>query len=276
VNRRMTLALALSAVALAAPLAVMAADAVSPAVTAALAGSHRSEANRARDVYRHPAQTLAFFGFKPEMTVVEVSPGGGWYTEVLAAALHGKGTYYAANFRAEDGDYQRKALEGYKAKLATAPAVYGEVKITPFGKDNYDSIAPAGSADLVLTFRNVHNWLMAGDGQAEGVFKGFYKALKPGGTLGVVEHRLPEGRPDADQQTSGYVKQSTVVRLAEQAGFKLVASSEVNANPRDNADHPKGVWTLPPSFALGDEDRAKYAAIGESDRMTLKFVKPGN
>lgn len=229
----------------------------------ALAGSHRSAANRARDQYRHPKETLEFFGLRPDMTVVEISPGGGWYTEVLAPTLRERGTLYAAH----------NNPDAFKSKLAGNP-IYDKVQVTSFGKDNLDNIAPAGSADLVLTFRNVHNWYGWGEGGVEAAFRAFYRALKPGGVLGVVEHRLPEHRPDAQQKSSGYMKTSEVVRLAEAAGFKLAAKSEINANPKDTADHPSGVWTLPPVLRLGDQDRAKYLAIGESDRMTLKFVKP--
>lgn len=244
-----------------------------PNYAAVLAGAHRSEANRARDQYRHPAETLAFFGLQPGMTVVEVTPGGGWYTEVLAPILSGHGKLYAAHGIPEASEYAAKSLAGYQAKLASDP-IYKAVEVTKFGKGHYDGLAPAGSADMVLTFRNVHNWYMADF--AGDAFKAFYKALKPGGVLGVVEHRLPEDRPDETMKSSGYMKRSTIVALAEAAGFKLAGESEVNANPKDTADWPKGVWTLPPNFREGDETRAKYAAIGESDRMTLKFVKPAS
>ena len=212
---------------------------------------------------------LAFFGVKPTMTVVEISPSGGWYTEILAPYL-AKGTYYAAasNPATEGG---AKAVAKFKAKLDADPATYGKVKVSVFGKGAYD-IAPAGTADMVLTFRNIHNMYIGGF--APDAFKAFYAALKPGGVLGIEEHRLPEGRDDAMQMKSGYMKVSTVKKLAADAGFKFVAASEVNANPKDTADYPDGVWTLPPTYQLGDKDRAKYAAIGESDRMTLKFVKP--
>lgn len=250
---------------------VMAAPAAAAPFDAAIAGSQRSAANKARDAARHPAATLAFFGIKPTDTVVEIAPSGGWYTEILAPYLHDKGLYYAAHNDPAAGAGSAAGVARFKAKLATAPAIYGAVKVSAFGKGAYD-IAPAGSADAVLSFRNVHNWY--GEGFAPDAFKAFFKALKPGGTLGIVEHRLPESRPDADMKESGYMKVSYVRKLAEAAGFKLVGASEVNANPRDKADYPKGVWTLPPSFAEGDKDKAKIAAIGESDRMTLKFVKP--
>lgn len=256
--------------------AVVAATAIATPLLAAsmsqiLAGDWRSEANRARDAARHPAQTLAFFGVKPGQTVVEVSPSGGWYTEVLAPYLGAKGRLYAAHNNPAASENAAKGVANFKAKLAARPDVFGNVTVTAFGKGAYD-IAPAGSADAVLTFRNVHNWHMAGF--APDAFKAFYKALKPGGVLGIEEHRLPEDRADAAMSSSGYMKVSYVRKLAEDAGFKFVGASEVNANPKDTKDYPKGVWTLPPNFTEGDKDRAKYAAIGESDRMTLKFIKP--
>ncbi len=249
----------------------MAAPAAAGPFDAAIAGSQRSAANKARDTARHPAKTLAFLGIKPTDTVVEIWPSGGWYAEILAPYLHDKGQYYAAHNDPAASKGAAAGVERFKAKLAAAPAVYGKVKVTAFGKGAYD-IAPAGSADAVLSFRNVHNWY--GAGFAPDAFKAFFKALKPGGTLGIVEHRLPESRPDADMKESGYMKVSYVRKIAEAAGFKLAGASEINANPRDKADYPKGVWTLPPSYDEGDKDKAKYAAIGESDRMTLKFVKP--
>jgi len=237
---------------------------------AALAGAHRSAENKARDAYRHPAQTLSFFGVLPTSKIVEISPSGGWYTEVLAPYLHDKGTYYAAASNPAASERAAAAVKAFKDRLAQNPAVYGNVQVTAFGKDSYD-IAPAGSVDAVLSFRNVHNWYMADF--APDAFKAFFKALKPGGTLGIVEHRLPEDKPDSLMKSSGYMKVSYVRSLAEAAGFKFVGASNINANPKDTKDYPKGVWTLPPNYAEGDKDKAKYAAIGESDRMTLRFVK---
>ncbi len=234
-----------------------------------------SERNSDRDQYRHPLATLAFFGFEPTMTVVEIAPGGGWYSEILAPALKAQGTYYAAHFPADSSvGYYQRSLAGFKTKIAN-DARFSDVKLTEFAPSTHLAIAPAGSADMVLTFRNVHNWYMSKNKDAaSNAFKSFYTALKPGGTLGVVEHRLPEDRADEMQQSSGYMKQSVVIALAKQAGFEFVADSDINANPLDTADHPKGVWTLPPSLRLGEQDAAKYKAIGESDRMTLKFKKP--
>ena len=249
------------------PAAALAAD----SLQAAIDGPQRSASNKARDVYRHPAETLKFFGLKPTMTVVEVSPGSGWYTEILAPYLRDRGTLYVAAADPDAGENAAKSAARFKARLDANPAAFGKVKVTPISEKSFDRMAPAASADMVLTFRNVHNWYI--DGYAPMAFKAFYAALKPGGVLGVEEHRLPENQPDARQTSSGYMKTSTVIKLAEAAGFKLAAKSEVNANPKDTADYPDGVWTLPPSFAKGDVDRAKYAAIGESDRMTLRFVK---
>ena len=243
------------------------------ALRAAIASPTRTPANLARDPYRHPYETLAFFGVRPDDTVVEIWPGGGWYTEILVPYLaSGGGRLYAV---APDW-----GMGGLK-KLQTAnPALYGSVQTAAFPAfDANATRVPDGSADIVLTFRNVHNWRMGyrrddkQDYSAE-AFRQIYAMLKPGGVLGVVDHRLPESASDERERSSGYIKTSTVRRLAEAAGFRLAASSEINANPKDTADWPDGVWTLPPSFALKDKDRAKYAAIGESDRMTLKFVKP--
>jgi predicted methyltransferase len=242
----------------------------------ALAGAHRADANRARDVYRHPRETLLAFGLKPDMAVVEIWPGGGWYTEVLAPVMRGRGTLYAAHFYVDEKSprYMGPARDNFRKKLVADPAIYDQVRVTAFDAPNQVNIAPAGSADMVLTFRNVHNWTAA---KSDAVaFRAFYAALKPGGILGVVEHRAKEGTSFEEMIKSGYMTEAYVISLAEKAGFRLAGKSEVNANPKDNKDHPRGVWTLPPTYRLGDQDRAKYAAIGESDRMTLKFVKPAN
>ena len=243
------------------------------ALKAAVAASTRTEANRARDKYRHPAETLAFFGIKPSDAVVEIWPGGGWYTEILAPYLAaGGGTLHTAA-----PDWGRNGLN----KLQQAnPAVYGGLKIADFPVfDGKAAEVPAGTADAVVTFRNVHNWRMGyrrddkQDYSAE-AFRQIYAMLKPGGVLGIEDHRLPESADAERERTSGYIKVSTVRRLAEQAGFKFAGASEINANPKDTANWPDGVWTLPPSLTLKDKDRERYVAIGESDRMTLKFIKP--
>ena len=207
--------------------------------------------------------------------MVEISPGGGWYTEILALLLAAHGTYYAAHFPADSSsDYYKRSRANFVEKLASKP-VFNRVILTEFAPGNSNNIAPAGTADVVLTFRNLHNWYSnGGDEGMVTIFKDFYKALKPGGVLGVVEHRLPADKQSGDWQKTGYFPQALAVKLATQAGFVLEASSEINANPQDTADHPKGVWTLPPSLSLKEQDKEKYLAIGESDRMTLKFTKP--
>lgn len=235
----------------------------------------RKSFDRVRDEYRNPQQTLRFFGVKPEMTVVEILPGGGWYTDILAPLLKEKGQLYAAHFLIDSSSrpYFVNARKRFEERV-TNHAPYQKIKVTSFHPTKALEIAPANSADMVLTFRNVHNWYMRqGQTGLENAFKAFAKALKKGGTLGVVEHRLPESSPDEMQKESGYMKQSWVVKAAEKAGFKLVSESEVNSNPLDSANHPDGVWTLPPRLLAPAEKHSSYLAIGESDRMTLKFVK---
>lgn len=236
---------------------------------AAVNSSYRSAENKARDGARHPLETLQFFGLEPGMTVVEIAPGAGWYTEILAPFLSSKGQYYSAAPWNTDSAYMVKNIE----KLNGWAARYPEVKIirTNFNPPGELEIAPAGSADMVLTFRNVHNW--SSKGNEEKVFAAFYKALKPDGILGVEEHRANADRPKDLSAKDGYLREIDVVKMAEKAGFTLVGRSDINANPKDTKDHPQGVWTLPPTLRLGDQDREKYLAIGESDRMTLKFKK---
>ncbi|MDT0633713.1 hypothetical protein [Spectribacter hydrogenoxidans] len=238
-------------------------------------GDHRSDANIARNQYRHPVQTLQFFGVAPDMTVVEIWPGTGWYTEILAPYLRDSGTFYAAGFSLRSvtvPEYRERIQREYVAKLRDNPGVYDRVKPTAMGPPEDWRVAPENSADRVLTFRNVHNWIK--DGYASLVFDGMYEALKPGGILGVVEHRAKPGTSLDAMKASGYVTEQHVKLLAARSGFEFVESSEINANPKDTADHPEGVWTLPPTLRLGDKDRQKYLEIGESDRMTLKFRKP--
>jgi predicted methyltransferase len=238
-----------------------------------LAGEHRPAENRARDAWRHPKETLLFFGIRPEMTVVEVWPESGWYTEVIAPLVNERGHYYAAQPPPNPANkFTTDMLQSYADRLKARPDLYSGVTVTAFGPDHLD-LAPAGSADLIVTFRNIHNW-MARD-FAPTAFQAMYRALKPGGVLGVVEHRGKGGTQDPKAK-SGYVNEDYAIALIEAAGFRLVAKSEVNANPKDTKDYEQGVWTLPPSYRLGEKDRAKYAAIGESDRFTLKFVKPKN
>jgi predicted methyltransferase len=237
------------------------------------AGEHRSAANRARNAARNPVATLEFFGLQPDMTVIEIGPSGGWYTEILAPYLHAEGHYYGAHFSPNSPiGYHRPSLESFEAKLREYPQLYGRATIRHLLPPGETVIGPEQGADLALTFRNVHNWIMAG--QEHDYFAAFYAALKPGGVLGVVEHRAPEGAAMEVMQTTGYVTEAYVRELAAQAGFEFVAASQINANPRDTKDYAEGVWTLPPSYRLGQQDRAHYEAIGESDRMTLMFRKP--
>jgi len=254
--------------------AAFAATSAEDAIARALAGSHRSPQNRARDVFRHPRETLLFFGLEPHMHVVEITPGSGWYTEVLAPVLREKGRLYAAHFHVDSatGGYRRKSRAAYLDKLAMNPAVYDKVVVTSLEAPEHTAIAPKGSVDMVLTFRNVHNWTEAGND--EETFRAFFDALKPGGTLGVVEHRARPGTTEADMKRTGYMTEAYVIQLAHRVGFRFVAKSEVNANPKDTTDWARGVWTLPPTLLGGAENREKYIAIGESDRMTIRFVKP--
>lgn len=248
-------------------------DQSTAALKATIAGAHRSEADRARDQHRHPLETLTWFGVKDNLTVVEVSPGGGWYTDILAPFLKDRGTYYAAGFDPEsEVEYMRKGAQRFQEKLAANGELFGKTKVTILAPPMKVDIAPAGSADMVLTFRNVHNWMA--NGQAENVFKAMFTALKPGGVLGVVEHRANANAPHDPKAVSGYVREDHVIKLAQDAGFQLVGKSEINANPKDTKDYPQGVWTLPPVLRLKEVDKEKYLAIGESDRMTLKFLKP--
>ncbi|WP_440877582.1 class I SAM-dependent methyltransferase [Thalassotalea sp. PLHSN55] len=236
----------------------------------AIASEHRADKNKARDQYRHPKETLEFFGFHSKMTVVELTPGGGWYTEILAPALRGSGKLVGAHYPDKGGDdYYSRSRQKLEKKLASN-LVFNEVELVDFDPKKSNDYTPAGTADLVLTFRNLHNWKDEGMQQ---VFKDAYRALKSGGVLGIVEHRMPASQDWGKNKRSGYVPQDLVVQYAQAAGFKLAASSDINANAKDSADHPKGVWTLPPVLALGEKDKEKYLAIGESDRMTLKFVK---
>ena len=239
----------------------------------AISGSHRNPENKARDQYRHPRETLEFFAVTENMGVVEIWPGGGWYTEILAPLLKKHGKLYTAHFASDSSvPYFQNSLQKFKKKISSDPANYNAVILTELQPPEKLTIAPAGTVDAVLTFRNVHNWMK--NGQAESVFKAMYAALKPGGILGVVEHRNPAGTKQDTHAESGYVTEDYVIALANSAGFKLLAKSEINANAKDTADHPKGVWTLPPTLRLKAIDREKYLAMGESDRMTLKFVKP--
>lgn len=238
-----------------------------PALMAAIQSATRTPKLVARDPARHPAQELAFFGVQPSSSVVEIWPGGGYWSEILGPYLESKGTYTVA---LEAGDEAAKQNAAFRAKFVGKPG-FEKMHLTMLGKDETD-IAPAGSADFVLTFRNVHNWMY--DGYADQAFAAFFRALKPGGILGVEEHRGLATVAQDPKAENGYVRQDYTVDLAKKAGFVLVGSSELDANPKDTKIWPKGVWTLPPTFELGAVDHAKYAAIGEADNFILKFRKP--
>jgi predicted methyltransferase len=234
---------------------------------------HRSNDNISRNPARHPVQTLGFFGLEPNMTVIEILPGGGWYTEILAPFLKEEGKLYAAHFSPNASlSYMPPSLRRFENKLSSNPDLYGKTTVRHLNPPYETAIAPPGSADMAMTFRNVHNWVMA-EQQAE-FFTTFYAALKPGGILGIVEHRAKPGSSIEVMETTGYVTEAYVKELAAAAGFEFVGSSEINANVKDQTVYPRGVWTLPPTYQMGDENKAEFTAIGESDRMTLKFQKP--
>jgi predicted methyltransferase len=241
-------------------------------LTAILGGDQRTSEERARDVYRHPKETLLFFGIRPEMKVLEVWPEPGWYTEILAPLLRAKGTYYAGVIAVDPANkHAVQRLDEFRAKLASRPDLYDRAVVVTFPNDIGTAI-PGGSLDMVVTFRNIHNWMY--QDTAPQMFAAMYRALKPGGVLGVVEHRGNPAVPQDPQAKSGYVNEDYAIRLIEAQGFRLEANSEVNDNPKDTKDYEQGVWTLPPTYRLGAKDHDKYAAIGESDRFTLRFVKP--
>jgi len=238
----------------------------------ALSGEQRSEANKARDEYRHPQETLSFFGISPTMTVMEVSPGGGWYTEVLAPLVAENGALIAAHSSPNGGSYARRSLGGFLKKLGENDEIFDSVEVATLQPPSAVSPAPAGSVDLVLAFRNVHSWLRAD--QAEMMFATIAESLKPGGVLGIVQHRGSADLTLEQMKKTAYVSEEKVIELAELSGLELDARSEINANPNDTKDYARGVWTLPPTLAAGDDGRDRYLAIGESDRMTLRFIKP--
>ncbi len=248
------------------------ANAADEFIEKAVAAEHRAAKNKARDIYRHPAETLSFFGLQPEMKVLEILPGRGWYTEILAPAMKDKGQLTVASFGANHpNDYLRGVHNDFIKILDSNPDVYGKVKRVVFEDKGYLKEVADGSQDMVVTFRNTHNWIRYGG--VEEAYRAFHRVLKKGGVLGVVQHRANKGADAKESAEKGYVPESYLIKLAEDMGFELVAKSEVNANPKDTKDHPEGVWTLPPSYRLKDVDKEKYTAIGESDRMTLRFVK---
>ena len=246
-----------------------------PAFATILAGDHRTAENKARDVYRHPVETLGFFGLKPDTTVVEIWPGGGWYTEIIAPYVRDKGKYIAAGFDPDSEiEFIRQAAARYQAKLAEHPELYDQVEPAVLMPPDKLDFVPPESVDLILTFRSIHNWMPRGNQDA--MAAAMYKALKPGGVLGVVEHRGIPAVPQDLEAKTGYINQEFAIEIFEKAGFVLNGSSEINANPADTKDHPEGVWTLPPTLRLKEQGRETYLGIGESDRFTLRFIKPSN
>jgi len=242
---------------------------------AAINGSQRSDKARARDVYRHPRETLQFFELTPTQAVLEIAPGGGWYTDILAPYLHDSGQLYEAQYLSISADLAAEDSDtdaAYRRKLAAAPAVYGNVVVGTLHAGRFIGFNAHERFDRVFTFRNIHNWIK--DGQIDANLRAFNDALKHGGVLGVEEHRARPGTTVQQMIDSGYVIEAFVIEHAQAAGFVLVARSEINANAKDTKDYPNGVWSLPPTYRGGDVDRSRYAAIGESDRMTLRFVKP--
>tara|TARA_B100001758_G_C18389232_1_gene601880 strand:+ start:262 stop:1053 length:792 start_codon:yes stop_codon:yes gene_type:complete len=233
----------------------------------AVASEDRTPKNTLRDSSRNPVETLSFFGIESDMVVIELSPGGGWYTEILANYIHYPGTLIAAHW-SKDSEiaYYRRGRANFEKKMSNNP-MYGRVEIV----DLYSELADENSVDAVLTFRNLHNWLGP---NLDNIFSNTFKSLKPGGVFGIVEHRAKPGTSMEMMKKSGYVTEAHAIKIAKKHGFELAAKSEINANPKDTADHPKGVWTLPPNYRLKDKDREKYSDIGESDRMTLLFKKP--
>ncbi len=241
-------------------------------LAAAVSGAQREAQNVARDGYRHPQETLSFFGIRPDLQVLEILPGGGWYTEILAPYLKDDGLLAVASFGAEHpAEYLRGIHLKLMEKFDAAPEVYGKVAVGLFQGEGYLDDFEDESFDMALTFRNTHNWIRFGG--IEEVYQAIYRVLKPGGILGVVQHRAAAGSDVKASAEQGYVPEAYLIRLLEDAGFELVDKSELNANPKDTKDYQEGVWSLPPSYRLGDQDRAKYTEIGESDRMTMKFVK---
>lgn len=238
----------------------------------AIGGEHRSDANKARDVYRHPKDTLLFFGIKQDMKVLEILPGLGWYTEILTPILKDNGELTVASFgENHPHDYLRGIHIKFAKLLDGNPELYGKIKRELFEDNGYLKNIASESQDMVVTFRNTHNWIRFGG--VEDAYRAFYRVLKKGGVLGVVQHRANKGDNAKETSQKGYVPESYLIKLAESMGFELVDKSEINANPKDTKDHPEGVWTLPPSYRLKEVNKEKYKAIGESDRMTLRFVK---
>jgi predicted methyltransferase len=264
---------------LALPAALLLASCATPTASTSLdtatAAPYRGEKAQARDVYRHPKETLEFFGMAPTQSVLEIAPGGGWYTDILAPYLRGRGTLYEAQYLPPQGalpEGEAKGNAAFERRLAAKPDIYGTVVVGTLQAGQFSGLPSGLLVDRVLTFRNIHNWIE--DGQVDANLRAFYSVLKPGGVLGVEEHRAVPGTSVQQMIDTGYLTEAYVIQHAQAAGFKLAARSEINDNPRDTKDYPHGVWSLPPTYRGGDTDRARFAAIGESDRMTLRFVKP--
>ena len=241
----------------------------------AMNGEHRSEKNKARNQYRNPVETMTFFGLEPGMTLMEIAPGGGWYTEVLAPAMRDKGVYIAGSYDPDvegQPEYRYRQHQVLLDRVKNEADLYGQVQVATYSPPESTDLWEENSVDMVVTFRSSHGWTRTG--MIDDIYADFFKVVKPGGVLGVVQHRAPEGGDAVEWAKKGYVPESRVIEAAEKAGFVLDAKSEINANPKDLKDHDRGVWRLPPTLALGDEDREKYLEIGESDRMTLRFKKP--
>ncbi len=264
-----------------APVATQAATppSVAHALEAAIKGPQRTPAYVARDKSRHPEETLEFFGIRPDMRVIEVLPGGGWYTEILAPFLRDHGKLIEASFPETSANpFIRRMAARFAQKLAADPAIYDRVALEPFELPDYMALGAPDSADMVLTFRNMHDLIFANvhgattDAILERFLRSAYQVLKPGGVLGIVAHRANPDMPAAKSYKLGRLPQAFLVHAAAEAGFRLAATSEANANPKDPRTMP--VWFLAPSLQGGEKDRAHYASIGEADNMTLKFVKP--
>lgn len=246
-------------------------------IQVAIDGEHRSQTNKARDQYRHPLETLEFFGLRDDMTVMEIWPGAGWYTDILGPVLKDNGHLIAVAYEPyletapENPSYRFNLDRLLLSKFSDNESVFGAVEVAGYVDPIKQQLGQSETVDLIVTFRSAHGWVE--DGVAEEVFADFYDVLKHGGHLGIVQHRATAGTDPKQTAGNGYVSESTIIELAEQAGFELAKKSEINANFKDTHDHPEGVWTLPPSLRLGDTDRAKYQSIGESDRMTLLFLK---
>lgn len=244
-------------------------------IEAAMEGDHRSDKNKARNKYRHPVETLKFFGLKPEMTVLEIAPGGGWYTEIIAPAMRDTGVYISGSYDVEVEGQPKYRYRQHKAllkQITDQPELYGQIEVATYSPPESRDLWKESSVDMVLTFRSSHGWVR---GEIiDDVYSDFFKVVKPGGILGVVQHRAPQSTDVMVWAKQGYVPESRVIQAAEKAGFVLDGKSEVNGNPKDLKDNDEGVWRLPPTLSLGDEDKEKYLAIGESDRMTLRFIKP--